>query len=99
MHLYLYSLYLPSYCENAPPNNTEVASLILFLELKFRKFCVLYRNNIGHASTCNTAGQTIGVTIGSVFSVLFTSEDFCNRYMRSSPDIGGIVTMKGKSVG
>lgn len=51
---------------------------------------------MGHASTCNTTGQTIGEMLGAMFPVLLTSEDFCNKYLRNEPDTGGIVTMASK---
>lgn len=49
---------------------------------------------MGHASTCNTTGQAIGVMFGSVFPILFASEDFCNKYLRVTPITGGFMTMK-----
>lgn len=61
-----------------------------------RHFDILYRNNVGYASTCNATGQVIGIMIGSLFSVLFTSEDFCNKYLRVTPGTGGIMTMRSK---
>lgn len=32
--------------------------------------------------------------LGSVFPVLFASEDFCNKYLRDQPTTGGLVTIK-----
>ncbi|XP_001944982.1 acetyl-coenzyme A transporter 1 [Acyrthosiphon pisum] len=55
---------------------------------------MLKKNNVGHASTCNTTGQAIGVMLGSVFPILFASEDFCNKYLRDTPNTGGLMTMK-----
>ncbi|VVC28209.1 Hypothetical protein CINCED_3A024306 [Cinara cedri] len=55
---------------------------------------MLKKNNVGYASTCNSTGQVMGVMISSVFSVLLTSEDFCNKHLRSVPEKGGIVTMR-----
>ncbi|VVC36429.1 Major facilitator superfamily domain,Acetyl-coenzyme A transporter 1 [Cinara cedri] len=55
---------------------------------------MLKRKNVGYASTCNSAGQTAGVLIGSTVPILLTSEKFCNEYLRAIPGIGGIVTMK-----
>jgi len=57
---------------------------------------IVYRNNVGYASTCNTSGQIIGVMIGSVFAILFTSEDFSNKYLRITTGVEGIVSMKSK---
>jgi PAT family acetyl-CoA transporter-like MFS transporter 1 len=55
---------------------------------------MLRKNNVGYASTCNATGQVMGIMIGSVFTVLFTSEDFCNKYLRFTNGTGGIVSMK-----
>ncbi|KAE9538631.1 hypothetical protein AGLY_005730 [Aphis glycines] len=55
---------------------------------------MLKKNNVGYASTCNATGQVMGVMISSVFSVLLTSEDFSNKYLRIRPDVGGVFTMK-----
>ncbi|CAI6365998.1 unnamed protein product [Macrosiphum euphorbiae] len=55
---------------------------------------MLNKNNVGYASTCNTSGQIIGVMIGSVFAILFTSEDFSNKYLRITTGVEGIVSMK-----
>ncbi|CAH1724646.1 unnamed protein product [Aphis gossypii] len=55
---------------------------------------MLKKNNVGYASTCNTSGQIIGVMFGAVFTILFTSEDFSNKYLRITTDIGGIVSLK-----
>ncbi|KAL5239633.1 hypothetical protein ACI65C_007043 [Semiaphis heraclei] len=51
-------------------------------------------NNVGYASTCNSTGQVMGIMISSVFSVLLTSEDFSNKYLRIEPGVGGVFTMK-----
>jgi len=67
------------------------------LIIQFNTFLFWYRNNVGHASTCNTTGQAIGVMFGSVFPILFASEDFCNKYLRVTPVTGGLVTMKSNS--
>ncbi|XP_026812243.1 acetyl-coenzyme A transporter 1-like [Rhopalosiphum maidis] len=55
---------------------------------------ILKRNNVGYASTCNASGQTIGSMIGSMVLILFTSEEFCNKYLRNTPAVGGIVSVK-----
>ncbi|XP_025194188.1 acetyl-coenzyme A transporter 1-like isoform X2 [Melanaphis sacchari] len=57
---------------------------------------MLKKNNVGYASMCNTTGLAIGSMIGSVWSTLLTSKDFCNKYLRTTPDTGGIVTMEQK---
>ncbi|XP_025208442.1 acetyl-coenzyme A transporter 1-like isoform X1 [Melanaphis sacchari] len=55
---------------------------------------MLKKNNVGYASTCNATGQVMGIMLSSVFSVLLTSEDFSNKYLRIKPDVGGVFTMK-----
>jgi len=72
---------------------------VLFLNYESKRIIYDYnlcRNNVGYASTCNTSGQIIGVMIGSVFSILFTSEDFSNKYLRVTIGIGGIISLKCK---
>jgi len=58
---------------------------------------VLYRNNLGYASTCATMGQVLGIMISAVSCILLTSEDFSNKYLRITPNAGGIITMKSKT--
>lgn len=58
---------------------------------------VLYRNNVGYASTCASVGQVMGATLSAVSLVLFTSEDFSNKYLRITSSAGGIMTMRSKS--
>ncbi|KAL5240883.1 hypothetical protein ACI65C_008293 [Semiaphis heraclei] len=55
---------------------------------------MLKKNNVGYASICNASGQTIGSMVGSTVFILFTSEKFSNEYLRSVPDVGGIVSVK-----
>lgn len=59
---------------------------------------MLKKNNVGYASTCNATGQVMGIMISSVFSILLTSEDFSNKYLRIRPDVGGVFTMKIKRI-
>ncbi|XP_026811512.1 acetyl-coenzyme A transporter 1-like [Rhopalosiphum maidis] len=53
---------------------------------------MLKKNNVVYASTCNAVGAPLGIMMGSFFLVLFTSENFCNTYLRFAPVTGGIVT-------
>lgn len=53
------------------------------------------RRNVGHASTCNSVGQTAGYFIGNVMFLAFESADFCNKYIRSEPQSVGILTLSG----
>ncbi|XP_022165986.1 acetyl-coenzyme A transporter 1-like [Myzus persicae] len=55
---------------------------------------MLKKNNVGYASTCNATGQVMGMMISYIFSVLLTSEDFSNNYLRIEPGVGGVFTMK-----
>jgi PAT family acetyl-CoA transporter-like MFS transporter 1 len=59
---------------------------------------VLYRNNVGYASTCAFVGQFTGIIISSMSLILLTSEDFSNKYLKISLDVDGILTVKSKSV-
>jgi len=58
---------------------------------------VIYRKNVGYASTCASMGQVLGIMISSVSCILLTSEDFSNKYLRIMPNVGGIMTMKSKT--
>ncbi|XP_025194189.1 acetyl-coenzyme A transporter 1-like [Melanaphis sacchari] len=89
--------------ENEKPNITML--MYIFLVINFLAatqdiavdgwaLTMLKRNNVGYASTCNASGQTIGSMIGSMVLILFTSEEFCNKYFRNAPAVGGIVSVK-----
>ncbi|PSN49381.1 Acetyl-coenzyme A transporter 1 [Blattella germanica] len=56
---------------------------------------MLHRRNVGHASTCNSVGQTAGYFLGYVVFVGLESVEFCNTYLRSEPLPHGIVTLPG----
>ncbi|XP_069680349.1 acetyl-coenzyme A transporter 1 [Periplaneta americana] len=56
---------------------------------------MLQRRNVGHASTCNSVGQTAGYFLGYVLFVGLESAEFCNTYLRSEPMETGIVTLPG----
>jgi hypothetical protein len=53
------------------------------------------RRNVGHASTCNSVGQTAGYFLGYVIFVGLESAEFCNTYLRRDPLPHGIVTLPG----
>lgn len=57
----------------------------------------LLRNNVGYSSSCSSIGQAIGLILGSVFPILFTSDQFCNKYIRTEPAAGGIITLESKA--
>ncbi|XP_059477297.1 acetyl-coenzyme A transporter 1 isoform X2 [Neocloeon triangulifer] len=56
---------------------------------------MLKRSNVGHASTCNSVGQTAGYFLGYVLFMALESADFCNTYLRSVPEPEGIFTLAG----
>lgn len=56
---------------------------------------MLKRCNVGHASTCNSVGQTAGYFLGYVAFMALESADFCNSYLRSVPETNGLVTLPG----
>lgn len=57
---------------------------------------MLKRCNVGHASTCNSVGQTAGYFLGYVAFIALESSTFCNSYLRSIPSDEGLVTLPGK---
>lgn len=56
----------------------------------------LCRNNVGYASSCNSTGQAIGMLLSYVVPILLTSSYFCNKYLRITPDVKGLMTMQSK---
>lgn len=54
---------------------------------------MLKRCNVGHASTCNTVGQTAGFFLGYVLFLALESPYFCNKYLRTVPEETGAVTL------
>ncbi|KAG8581028.1 hypothetical protein GDO81_007523 [Engystomops pustulosus] len=54
---------------------------------------MLSRENVGYASTCNSVGQTAGYFMGNVLFLALESADFCNKYLRSTPQPKGMVTL------
>lgn len=59
---------------------------------------VFSRKNVTYASTCTTVGVIFGMFIGSVCFTLLVSEDFNNKYFRSTPGIGGLTTIQSKEI-
>ncbi|EJW75526.1 hypothetical protein WUBG_13567, partial [Wuchereria bancrofti] len=51
--------------------------------------------NVGHASTCNAAGQTAGFFLGNVMFLTLDSPDFANRFFRNKPEPFGLVNLSG----
>lgn len=58
---------------------------------------MLKRCNVGHASTCNSVGQTAGYFLGYVAFIALESAEFCNTYLRRIPVDKGLVTLPGKN--
>ncbi|KAB0800755.1 hypothetical protein PPYR_06494 [Photinus pyralis] len=56
---------------------------------------MLKKCNVGHASTCNTVGQTAGFFFSYVLFMALESATFCNNYLRSVPEKDGMVTLSG----
>lgn len=46
---------------------------------------MLKKENVGHASTCNSVGQTTGYFLSYVVFMALESPEFCNQYLRSVP--------------
>ena len=85
-----------------PPNITILTILffVFFLCAATQDIAVdgwaitmLSRKNVGHASTCNSVGQTIGYFLGYTVFLALESKEFCNTYLRSEPGDDGIVDM------
>lgn len=80
--------------DNTSPN-IEVLTL-LFFSLNFLAatqdiavdgwaLTMLKKRNVGHASTCNSVGQTAGFFLSYVLFMAFESPGFCNTYLRTVP--------------
>ncbi|CAG9860451.1 unnamed protein product [Phyllotreta striolata] len=88
---------------NSP--NIEILTL-LFFSLNFLAatqdiavdgwaLTMLHKDNVGHASTCNSVGQTTGFFLSYVVFMALESSTFCNQYLRSIPQDEGIITLSG----
>ncbi|XP_053315591.1 acetyl-coenzyme A transporter 1 [Spea bombifrons] len=55
---------------------------------------MLSKENVGYASTCNSVGQTAGYFMGNVLFLALESPDFCNKYLRFTPQPTGMVTLQ-----
>lgn len=54
---------------------------------------MLKKCNVGHASTCNSVGQTAGFFLSYVLFMALESASFCNSYLRSVPSDEGRLTL------
>lgn len=50
---------------------------------------MLKKENVGHASTCNSVGQTTGFFLSYVLFMALESATFCNQYLRVIPEKEG----------
>uniref|UniRef100_A0A0R3RG72 Acetyl-coenzyme A transporter 1 n=1 Tax=Elaeophora elaphi TaxID=1147741 RepID=A0A0R3RG72_9BILA len=90
--------------DSKPPD--VLLLMLLFLPLNFLAatqdiavdgwaLTMLSRENVGHASTCNAAGQTAGFFLGNVMFLTLDSPDFANRFFRNKPKPFGLVNLSG----
>ena len=56
---------------------------------------LLHKSNIGYASTCQTIGLSIGYFVSYTKFLALNSPEFCNSYLRSTPQSVGIVSLSG----
>ncbi|KAL1494448.1 hypothetical protein ABEB36_010046 [Hypothenemus hampei] len=56
---------------------------------------MLKKHNVGHASTCNSVGQSAGYFLSYVVFMALESSTFCNNYLRTVPQDEGIITLPG----
>lgn len=87
------------------PPNVQVLTVIFFalnflaatqdIAVDGWALTMLKRCNVGHASTCNSVGQTAGYFLGYVVFMALESTEFCNTYLRSQPEPEGFVTLPG----
>lgn len=81
------------------PPNIELLT-VLFFSLNFLAatqdiavdgwaLTMLKKCNVGHASTCNSVGQTAGFFLSYVLFMALESPSFCNSYLRSEPQNEG----------
>ncbi|CAI6351343.1 unnamed protein product [Macrosiphum euphorbiae] len=73
---------------------TKMLAATQFIVVDSWALTMLKKNNVGYASTCYAIGIVMGMMISYLCSVLLTTEDFSNKYLRFSADVGGVFTMK-----
>ncbi|KAF7265759.1 hypothetical protein GWI33_020839 [Rhynchophorus ferrugineus] len=54
---------------------------------------MLKKCNVGHASTCNSVGQSAGFFLSYVLFMALESPSFCNTYIRTVPQDVGLITL------
>ena len=109
--LFILDIYFLQHIEELMGENTEEGPRILsltaiFFSLNFLAatqdiavdgwaLTMLSRKNVGYASTCNSVGQTAGYFMGNVVFLALTSADLSNKYLRTEPQLTGVVTFSG----
>ncbi|CAG0922692.1 unnamed protein product [Notodromas monacha] len=100
-----YAYFVDEHLGEAPASHPKVGTLtMMFFGLNFLAatqdiavdgwaLTMLKRENVGFASTCNTAGQTTGYFLGSVVFMALESAEFCNSYIRSVPEPNGLLKL------
>ena len=56
---------------------------------------MLSKRNVGHASTCNSVGQTLGYFVAYVGFLALHDPETCNTYFRTVPQTDGIISLPG----
>lgn len=88
--------------EHALPN-IEILTVLFFL-LNFLAatqdiavdgwaLTMLKKRNVGHASTCNSVGQSVGFFLSYVVFMALESASFCNNYLRTIPQDEGKIAL------
>lgn len=69
----------------------------MYLSTIYFKILIIYRENVGYASTCNSVGQTIGTFLGYVVFITLESATFCNKF-RFTESTEGVITLQGSII-
>ncbi|VVC38259.1 Major facilitator superfamily domain,Acetyl-coenzyme A transporter 1 [Cinara cedri] len=56
---------------------------------------MLKKENIQYSAMCNSAGQALGIFLSYILLIILISESFWNKWWRTVPLPGGIVTLQG----
>lgn len=56
---------------------------------------MLHKRNIGYAPIAATLGQSIAKLLGNTSLLTLESADFCNTWLRTTPQPNGIITLSG----
>lgn len=56
---------------------------------------ILKRRNIGYAPICTSLGASVAMVLGYTALVTLESADFCNSWLRSTPQNQGLITLSG----